>query len=238
MSQHDMNLANQAGAPFRADLNSALQAIATGNSGTSRPATVFAGQRWIKTDYAANTWGVYVYDGAADILIGTINTSTDAYQAADADKLDGQHGAYYDDTPNGTKALFYQASAPTGWTQDTSVNDRMLRVVSGSGGGTGGSWTISGLNVLGHTLSLSQIPSHNHGGGNHSHNAAASTGNTSNPVDTAPREVRDPNYAIGTTSSGTIISTQGGGGSHDHGISHNGNWRPSYADVIVCTRSK
>ena len=34
--------------------------------------------------------------------------------------------------------LFYSSSAPTGWSQVTSHNNKALRVVSGSGGGTGG----------------------------------------------------------------------------------------------------
>jgi hypothetical protein len=41
--------------------------------------------------------------------------------------------------PSGTVLLFYQAAAPTGWTQVTSQNNKALRVVSGTGGGTGGS---------------------------------------------------------------------------------------------------
>ncbi len=41
--------------------------------------------------------------------------------------------------PSGATMLFYQSSAPTGWTQVTSQNNKALRVVSGSGGGTGGS---------------------------------------------------------------------------------------------------
>jgi len=49
--------------------------------------------------------------------------------------------------PSGTKMIFAQATAPTGWTQDTSINDKVLRVVDGQGGGTGGSWTISGLST-------------------------------------------------------------------------------------------
>lgn len=92
--------------------------------------------------------------------------------------------------PSGTKLVFYQASAPTGWTQDTGVNDRVLKVVSGTGGGTGGSWTISGVTVNNHALTVSQMPSHNHGGstgnrapgtnttGSHGHSgSAASNGN-------------------------------------------------------------
>ena len=47
--------------------------------------------------------------------------------------------------PSGTKAIFFQASAPSGWTQDTTaaLNESALRIVVGSGGGTGGSDTFS-----------------------------------------------------------------------------------------------
>lgn len=46
--------------------------------------------------------------------------------------------------PSGTKMLFVQTTAPTGWTKDTTNNDKALRVVSGtaSTGGTGAFSTI------------------------------------------------------------------------------------------------
>lgn len=47
-------------------------------------------------------------------------------------------GASEDDFPSGTRLVFVQSSAPTGWSRD-SVNQTALRLVSGSGGGTGGS---------------------------------------------------------------------------------------------------
>jgi len=49
MSQHDMNLANADGATFRADLNSALQAIIENSSGATAPSTTFAYQWWADT---------------------------------------------------------------------------------------------------------------------------------------------------------------------------------------------
>ena len=49
MAQHDYNIANQTGANFRADLNNALSAIATTNSGATEPSTTFAHQLWIDT---------------------------------------------------------------------------------------------------------------------------------------------------------------------------------------------
>lgn len=47
--------------------------------------------------------------------------------------------------PAGTRMLFDQDSAPTGWTRDTGINDRVVNIVSGSRV-HGGSWTITGMN--------------------------------------------------------------------------------------------
>lgn len=49
MAQHDYDIANQSGANFRADLNNALDAIVSNNSGTSEPSTTFAYEWWIDT---------------------------------------------------------------------------------------------------------------------------------------------------------------------------------------------
>lgn len=70
MSQHDMNIADQAGAAFLADLNAALPAIASQNSGPADPATTFAYQRFARTDL-----GVILRRNAAnsgDLLDGTL----------------------------------------------------------------------------------------------------------------------------------------------------------------------
>ena len=89
-----------------------------------------------------------------------------------------------DPFPSTTKMVFYQASAPTGWTQDTAaaLGNAAMRVVVGTGGGTGGSDTfqttfgssrstetkdlpvsgsVSGT-VGSHTLSTPEIATHNH----------------------------------------------------------------------------
>ena len=44
MATHDYSLANQSGSAFRSDLNNALSAIASNNSGSTDPATTFAHQ--------------------------------------------------------------------------------------------------------------------------------------------------------------------------------------------------
>lgn len=49
MAQHDYNVANQSGAGFRADLNSALLAVVSQNSGAAAPSTTYAYQLWADT---------------------------------------------------------------------------------------------------------------------------------------------------------------------------------------------
>jgi len=59
--------------------------------------------------------------------------------------------------PSGTYMLFYQDTAPTGWTIQNTLNDKLVFVTKGSaaggetGGGThsAGTWTISGLTFSG-----------------------------------------------------------------------------------------
>lgn len=74
-------------------------------------------------------------------------------------------GRAIDAFPSGTKMLFQQTAAPTGWTKDTTNDNKALRVVSGTAG-TGGSiafTTAFGSQNVGDTaLTTSQIPSHNH----------------------------------------------------------------------------
>lgn len=50
MSQHDLDIANQGFAAFRADLNNALQALGSLSSGDTAPATPYANQLWYETD--------------------------------------------------------------------------------------------------------------------------------------------------------------------------------------------
>ena len=143
--------------------------------------------------------------------------------------------------PSGTKQVFYQASAPTGWTQDTTaaLNEAVMSVVTGSGGGTGGSTayfssflattnkagtdtaTVTGSvsgTVGGKTLSTPEISSH-------SHNITVVTQNPGNPVNfTAGRGNSPVNPSLSTQSAG-------GGGSHSHPFS--GTLSSAEADVSV-----
>ena len=134
--------------------------------------------------------------------------------------------------PSGTRLLFHNSSAPTGWTKDTSIDDSALRVVSGtpgSGGSSGfasalgspsvsGSVSLSGepgsgnlstsisgnVEIGSTTLSISQIPSH-------SHNAPRGGSTQGGFADNNPRG-RGNQDNTGNT---------GGSGSHNHNAGHN-----------------
>jgi len=122
----------------------------------------------------------------------------------------------------GTVMCFFQAAAPVGWTQVTTENDKLLRVVSGTGGGSAGNWTISGVTVDGHVLSIAEMPAHSHSGdwlNNAGINMQGAAVPNSNVLNTA----------------GSTDST-GGGGSHAHGFSSDGSWRPAYIDMIIASK--
>ena len=49
MAQHDYVIANANGATVRADINNALLAISSTNSGSSEPSTPYAYEMWVDT---------------------------------------------------------------------------------------------------------------------------------------------------------------------------------------------
>ena len=51
----------------------------------------------------------------------------------DSTQLNSKYGII----PQSKSSVFYQASAPTGWAKSTAHNNKALRVVSGTGGGSG-----------------------------------------------------------------------------------------------------
>jgi hypothetical protein len=83
MAQHDYNIANQGFPAFRTDLNNALSAIQTTNSGTSRPTGAVAGQLWLDTT-SPTTPTLKYYDGADDISLATIDHSANTVNWLDS----------------------------------------------------------------------------------------------------------------------------------------------------------
>ena len=136
----------------------------------------------------------------------------------------------------GTKLIFPQATAPTGWTKDTTaaINDSILRFVTGTTGGTaGGSAAFStwnGQTATGaHTLTTAEMPIHTHTGGSgnttpyfvsqgYSHDGPIDGSRTVNPDD------HDLLAAINYPA--------GGGTSHTHPLTQN----IKYYDSIIASK--
>jgi hypothetical protein len=83
MAQHDFNIANQSFPSFRTDLNNALSAINTSQSGTSRPSGAVAGTIWLDTT-SPTTPTLKYYDGADDISLATLDHSANTVNWLDS----------------------------------------------------------------------------------------------------------------------------------------------------------
>lgn len=164
----------------------------------------------------------------------------------------GPTGPGGDGFSSGTTVVFAQASAPTGWTKQTSTDNAALRLTSGSGGGTGGSQNFttsfasytpagsvsgSGFSVSGSvqpaTISTTQMPSHTH--------------------KYESRECSPVGFTViqGGQLSRCTQSSQatGSGGGHTHGFSGSvtgsasfsgsstSQFTVKYKDVIICTKN-
>jgi hypothetical protein len=136
--------------------------------------------------------------------------------------------------PAGAITNFANASAPTGWTQVTTYNNYAMRIVSGTGAGTGGSVGFTtafasqavSATIGGYTLTTTDIPSHNH-----SVTLATPSGGT--PISATPAYSTNTN---GTTSVNT--GSSGGGGSHTHSFTGTAiNLAVQYVDNILCQKS-
>jgi len=84
MAQHDYNIANASFPTVRTDLNNVLSAVNSTNSGSSRPSSAVAGTIWLDTSGAATAQLLKMYDGAGDILLGTINFTANTIDWADS----------------------------------------------------------------------------------------------------------------------------------------------------------
>jgi len=126
--------------------------------------------------------------------------------------------------PSGTKMVFFQASAPTGWTQDTANNDAMLRVVSGTGGGTGGthgaSLGVPASTTGGHSLTSAENGPHTH---IYDHSISNSYSGT-----VALGQIAGLGGAGGTTTS------SGSGTAHTHTLV---SWVPKTLAMIMCAKN-
>jgi microcystin-dependent protein len=146
--------------------------------------------------------------------------------------------------PAGTKSLFQQTSAPTGWTKDTTHNDKALRIVSGTAS-TGGSvafttafasQSVAGT-VGGTAITINQMPLHGHpmrlsiNANNDSHEQGA--------LMVSENDQTNFSAFTGTPAqtAGQQIGGTGGGATHDHSFTGTAiNLAVAYVDVILATK--
>jgi hypothetical protein len=152
--------------------------------------------------------------------------------------------------PQSVPMIFISTTAPTGWTQVTTQNDKCLRVVNNTttGGTSAGTntfsttlatqpvsatvpVTINGFSSGGTSLSTNTIPIHSH--------TLNSGGNIACSGTTPSQPVAAPGAAPGTTT-----GNYGNGGSHSHPINYTSasgpgsssiDFRVQYVDCIICT---
>jgi hypothetical protein len=159
-----------------------------------------------------------------------------------------------------TAWVFYQANAPTGWTKSTTHNDKALRLVSGTGGGSGGTSSFStvmrNFNVGGSfsfptgstggtSITLAQTPIHAHGnGGSIRLNAVPrNTNPDGNFVSWNGGDVRRASGWTRTSpNTGDTTPTTTRDATHSHPFSASAsianqpvNIAVQYVDVIICT---
>lgn len=128
--------------------------------------------------------------------------------------------------PTGTLMLFQQTTAPTGWTKQTTHNDKSLRVVSGSAssGGVQTFSTVFSRTVTdAYTLTQTDMPSHGHPN-NQTFRTAAVSGNGNYP------EAGDSSSGVYQAAGQTAAA--GGNGAHGHGI----DIRVQYVDIIIASK--
>jgi hypothetical protein len=234
MSQASVVIADGSGAVVLANLNAALMALITQQSGASAPSPTYAFQLWGNTT-----------TGSIQLRNSTNTAWTDL------------------GFPTGTVMLFAQAAAPTGWTQNAAdiSNNRMLRVVNasttvnGAGAATGGSHDPYQCTVVAshtHTVTTgTESADHAHsawtGGRNATHNHDYVRTNFGGSWGAGPFG------ALGSGEYGTTTGADNQDHSHAVGVggrtaahTHTGTsdanagaatWTPRYTNLIMCIKN-
>lgn len=145
-----------------------------------------------------------------------------------------------DNFPAGTLMTFQQTAAPSGWTKETTHDNKAFRVVSGTAGSGGSSnfSTVFGKSATdSHTLIEAEVPAHDHGAaGDHKHTLhMVSGGNGGGRVGlsrTSNKKIEnDSDLDVGTEGDHTHTSF-GGSGGHVHNM----DIRVRYVDLIIASK--
>lgn len=164
---------------------------------------------------AAGNVGIGISSPGQKLAVaGTVESTSGGFKFPDGTTQATAAGSAF---PAGTLMLFQQTAAPTGWTKQTTHDNKALRVVSGaasSGGSVAFTTAFANGSTGATTLTTTQIPAHTH------------TVNGSDSIGTGSTQQRS-----GGTANVTSSST-GGGGSHDHSLS----LAVQYVDLIIASK--
>ena len=115
MSQHDLNIANQTAPNTRSDINNALQALGSNNSGSSAPSTTYANMHWYDT--SSNILKQRSEADDAWISIGYFDQSTNDFKVLDDTMLVNT---------SGTQTGLLGDQAQSAWVAGTGTTESLI----------------------------------------------------------------------------------------------------------------
>lgn len=170
----------------------------------------------VTAGYAANQIVTFTYDASASAWVVT--------------------GGLRGEFASGTAMVFYQSSAPAGWTA-ASINNKALRVVSagGTGGSDGGTTAFTSV-FAARTITASNLPDHSITitDPGHTHSYTKPDADSAHPTGTGRAD--PPSSSAATTGSSTTGITATFGTTARGGAQTTMDFAVQYSDVIIATK--
>jgi hypothetical protein len=166
MSQHSFSIPDESGAAFRADVNNALQALASQSSGATEPATRYSYQIW--ADTTANAIKRRNTANSAWIIVGSLSETFVVSRASNTILGVSDYGKTFVATAGFTQTLDAVATLKDGWWCDyriesgatvtfdpnasETIDGATTKAVTGPAGGTircdGSGFKTVGLDIV------------------------------------------------------------------------------------------
>ncbi|WP_231038833.1 hypothetical protein [Nitratidesulfovibrio oxamicus] len=181
---------------------------------------------WVFPNQAARETGVGVDASGIGKLARQLNDNS-LWMLVGTDPITWKAAGGGGGFESGTRMLFQQSTAPTGWTKDTSHNDKALRVVSGavgSGGSVGFSTLFGRTATDAFTLTTAHMPPHGHP---FSFSASESGGGSGNYLWGQLFKISTPNQSVASS-----VGSSGSGSAHSHGL----DMRVKFVDFIIAQK--